>query len=151
MTRANDYIRQLNLLPHEENGKYIPVRYAHESGERASSGSCLYYLGENEHSKFHIIDCDEYWVYNLGSDLELWIVFPDESFEIKILGTGKDASVIHFIPKGSLFAARHKQNSSDGTLLSLVTVPGFVEGSSCRLYTPEEVLKQYPFLESFWK
>ena len=149
--KAKDYIRTLDLLPHEENGQYLVTRYAHGSSERASSGSCLYYLEENESSLFHVIDCDEYWIYSLGSDLELWIVYPDGSFEVRTLGLGEDASVIQFVPKGSLFASRHKEGNDDGTLISLVTVPGFMENSSCRLYTKEEVIDQWPRLEAFWK
>ena len=149
--RANDYIKNLHLLPHEENGQYMPVRYAHTSAERSSSGSCLYYLGETEWSRFHVIDCDEYWIYTLGADLELWIVYPDKTFEKKLLGTGEGASVIQFVPRGSLFGTKHPEGADDGTLVGLVTVPGFVEGSSCKLYSQDEVSGQYPFLKAFWE
>ena len=149
--RANDYIKKLPLLPHEENGQYMLTRYAHTSMARSSSGSCLYYLGETEWSKFHIIDCDEYWVYTLGSDLELWIIYPDNTFEKKLLGTGDGASVMQFVPKGSLFGSRHAAGAEDGTLIGLVTVPGFVEENSCRLYSQDEVTALYPFLKAFWE
>ena len=139
------------LTPHVENGLYRLMRYAHTAESRASSGSILYYIGADEHSIFHSIDCDEYWTYNEGEPLELWVIHPDSSFSIVLLGTCEGAIPLTFVTKGSIFAVRHKKGSMDGTLVSCVTVPGYIEGHSNTLYTQEEMINRFPFVEDFWK
>ena len=139
------------MIPHEENGLFCYMRYAHTSEKRASSGSILYYLGAEEHSMFHSIDCDEFWAYNEGETLEIWIIYPDEGFSVVRLGTGDGDTPLAFIPKGSIFACRHAKGSAEGTLISAITVPGYVEAHSNTIYKREDMTSRFPFLEDFWK
>ena len=150
-TSADKLSEIYGMTPHMENGLYRLMRYAHTPKARASSGSILYYVGAEEHSIFHSIDCDEYWAYNEGEPLELWVVYPDSSFSVVLLGTCEGAIPLTFVPKGSFFAGRHRKGSTDGTLVSAVTVPGYIEGHSNTIYTREEMISRFPFIEDFWK
>ena len=148
---ADELSIKYGMTAHEENGLYRLMRYAHTAEERAPSGSILYYLGADEHSIFHSIDCDEYWAYNEGETLELWIIYPDKSFSVVYLGTCGDAVPLAFVPKGSIFACRHAKDGEDGTLISAITVPGYIEAHSNTLYTKEDMIRRFPFIEDFWK
>ena len=72
-----ELIKRLNLKPHFENGLYAEVNFVNEKAKRKSSGTIYYYVRKNEKSRFHKIDSDEYWLYHLGSDLEIWIIYPN--------------------------------------------------------------------------
>ena len=147
--KASELIQRYNLEPHLENGTFIERHYPAPPGVRAPSGSMYYYLAPEEKSVFHVIDCDEYWCYHEGTALELWMIGPDHRLNRSLLGTGADAEPLIHIPAGTIFAARHTQDRSDGTFLSCITVPRFrYEGS--RLLTRTEVCEFCPEAGAFW-
>lgn len=137
--RAEDAAMSYSMRPHEENGSFVERHYAARGDGRPASGSIYYYLAKDEVSNFHVIDCDEYWVWSAGSPLETWTIAEDGSLERKILGLGPGMEPMVFFPSGSFFAARHRGDADDGTFVTCITVPRFhYEG--WRLVPQDEVV-----------
>ena len=109
-----------------------------------------YFVDKNEKTDFHRIDCDEYWCYNAGSTLELWIINSDGKLIIRKCGIAEDAEPTIYIPSGAIFASRHSANCNDGTFVTAITVPRF-KYEGFELFSKEEMLKKYPFVSSFWE
>lgn len=139
-----------NMKPHEENGSYSECNYQFSEEGRAPSGSAYFYTPPGETTLFHRIDCDEYWSYNAGSSLEVWIVFPDGTLEIKKLGTDEDAEPLLFFPKGVVFGSRSLDKNGEGTFFSCVTVPRF-SYDGFELVEKGEVTELCPDAERFWE
>ena len=149
--KANELIKKYNFMPHPEDGLFKIEHYNYEYEGRAPSGSIYYYVFPDIDTRFHVIDCDEYWVYILGSTMELWVIDKNGKLSVKLLGVEEDANPMYFIPKGSIFAARHKKNVDDGTFMSAITVPRYNEENSLKLLTKEEVINICKEVESFWE
>jgi len=146
---AYELMKRYNMNPHEENGKYICCHYEDNSGKRPASGSIYYYVSPGEHTNFHKIDCDEYWIFNAGSVLELWIVGLDGEISIRYLGITKDAEPIAYMKAGEIFASRLSSYADDGTFVTCITVPRF-EQEGFEMYSREEIIKMFPKSEAFW-
>lgn len=123
--RADDLRKQFDMQGHEENGMYMECHYVYNGTGRAASGSSLFYTAAGEKTKFHRIDCDEYWCYNAGSDIEVWLIDQKGKLTIQMLGMGKDAMPVVFIPKGTIFASKHQDLVDDGTFFTCITIPRF--------------------------
>ena len=142
-----ELIDRLKLKPHFENGLYSEQNFVNEKAKRKSSGAIYYYVRKNEKSRFHKIDSDEYWLFHLGSDLEIWIIYPNHKVVVKKCGLGKNASPIVYVPKGSIFASKHT-NAKEGTLVTCLTVPAFNK-ASFKIYNTNELKKRYKELKKF--
>lgn len=148
--KADEYVKRTGFLPHEENGLFKLMHYEAEEGRRPASGSIYFYAYPDRRTLFHTIDCDEYWVYNLGTPLEIWVVDTKGELEICRLGPNEGEEMIHFFPKGCIFGSKHSAGAEDGTLITCITVPRYMENRSNRLFSDEEVLALYPCLKDFW-
>ncbi len=146
--RADVLAKLYKMQPHEENGSFVERHYLSVGGSRADSGAIYYFLGNKEKALFHQIDCDEYWAYVAGSDLELWLIFEGQLTK-KILGVGEGKEPLIYIPKATIFGARHFQNAEDGTFVSCITVPRF-DYKGRRLVGLDEMLKINPLTENFF-
>lgn len=142
-----ELIKRLKLKPHFENGLYVERNFPKEKAKRQKSGAIYYYVRKNEKSRFHKIDSDEYWLYHFGSDLEIWIIYPDHKVVVKKCGLGKDAEPIVYVPKGSIFASKHT-SAKEGTLVTCLTVPAFNK-ASFKIYQTSVLKKRYPKLKKF--
>lgn len=142
-------IEKYNMKPHEENGAYAECHYPHEGTERAASGSSCFYTGPGEKTLFHRIDCDEYWCFHAGSDLEVWMIDPDGTLTIKTFGLGKDADPVIYFPKGMIFGSRNLDLQGEGTFFSCITVPRF-DYQGFEILEEEEVLKICPSANVFF-
>ena len=146
---ANEMHIRFNLQPCAEGGEFREIYREKPNGVRPPSGVIYYALMPGEYSEFHTIDCDEYWLYHTGGTLEIWIIDSDGNIRKELLGMEERAQPCIFIKRGSIFGARHVRTSSEGTLLSCVTVPQFMyEGFT--LFTKEEMLKKYPEVKEFY-
>ena len=145
-----DLAKRFGMKVHEEKGLFVEKHYENKSSKRAASGSIYYFVDKNEKTDFHRIDCDEYWCYNAGSTLELWIINIDGKLSIRKCGITEDAEPNIYIPKGSIFASRHSVNSNDGTFVTAITVPRF-KYEGFELFTKDEIIKKYPFISNFWE
>ena len=148
--KANDLIKKYNFMRHPEDGLFAIEHYPYDKADRAPSGSIYYYVFPDIDTKFHVIDCDEYWVYIAGSSMQLWVIDTQGKLSVKLLGIEGDASPMYFIPKGSVFAARHEKGTEDGTFMSAITVPRYNEEDSLKLLSKEEVLAICKDAEPFW-
>ena len=140
-------VQELQMQKHPEGGYFAERHYAHAGEGRPASGSIYYYLGPDDRSAFHEIDCDEYWSFVSGGSLELWVVSSDGQLSVKRLGLGAGEEPLAFIPRGSVFAAKHaapgQESVVEGTLVTCVTVPRFTyEGF--RLVEREELVQLCP-------
>lgn len=146
--RGDDLAKLYKMHPHEENGSFVERHYLATSQKRADSGAIYYCLGRNEKASFHVLDCDEYWAYIAGADLELWLV-TDGKLQKKILGVGEGKEPLIYIPKGTIFGAKHLADAQDGTFLSCITVPRF-EYQGWRLVERDEIVKINPLTGDFF-
>jgi len=149
--KADELIKKYNFMPHPEDGLFTIEHYHYDKPGRAPSGSIYYYVFPNINTRFHVIDCDEYWVYIEGSTMELWVIDPKGQLSVKQLGVEGEAKPMYFIPQGSIFAARHEKRTDDGTFMAAITVPRYNEENSLKLLTKEEVLSLCPQAAPFWK
>jgi len=149
--RADELAARFSLEPHVEGGSFVEMNEAVPEGmERAPSGVIYYHLGSGEHSDFHVLDSDEYWLWHAGSTLEIWIVGDDGSMCIRRLGAEKGAEPCILIKAGVVFGARHTAGAGDGTFVSCVTVPRF-SYEHYRILPKTEMLEKYPDSSAFFE
>lgn len=137
--------------PHVEGGTFKELYHASgAAADRLASGVIYYMLGAGEHSDFHVLDSDEYWLYHAGATLELWSVAEDGSMRIDRLGIEEGAEPCVLMRKGVIFGACHAVDSEGaGILVSCVTVPEFTY-ERYRIVPKEEMLEKYPASKAFF-
>ena len=153
---AKDLASRYSMDAHVENGLFIENHYEKSeenlpayNPDRAASGSIYYYVAPGELTEFHRIDCDEYWVYNEGSDIDLWVISTDGSLWVKRLGIGPGAEPCIRIAAGEIFASKLPGDAADGTFLTCITVPRFTyEGFE--MIDKDSVLQIQPMCREFW-
>lgn len=145
-----DLVKRFNLEGHPENGLFKEVHYEDNINERPSSGSIYYYLEKDVLAKFHKIDCDEYWIYVSGEDLQLWLIDEKGQIEIKRLGVKEGSQPMIYIKKGIIFGSKHDKEAKNGTFIVCITVPRF-SYKGFELYEDEEIKQKYPGTEEFFK
>lgn len=143
-------LEKYGMSPQEEGGLVVSKDYEHEGEGRAASGHAHYYFMPHTPTSFHIINCDEYWIYHAGNDLETWTISPNGELKIQKLGISDDAELSVFFKKGSAFASRPASESDEGTFVSLVTVPRYSD-EGLRLLSEEEVIELCPDAKEFFK
>ncbi len=149
MITAEELLRRYNMEPHAENGSFSERHYVSLDEGRPASGSIYYYVAPDEITKFHHIDCDEYWCYVAGSPLELCRISPEGEVSTSMLGIEEGCSPFIYFKKGVKFASRHPKHESEGTFIICITVPRFrPEGFT--LCEDEDIVKEHPELETFF-
>lgn len=148
---AQYFIERYKLEVHPEGGYFAETYTSAEElgtvdGDRRLTGSIYFLLDRGNISHFHEIDCEEIWYYHAGCGLKVWLIMPDGSSEIKLLGLdrtkGEEPMVV--IPKGTIFAAENLED--DGyTFVSCVTTPKF-NYAGFRLVPEHEVKERFPSL-----
>lgn len=148
--RADELIKRYPVDPHAENGVFIERHYESDKPGRADSGSIYYYVAPGEITKFHRIDCDEYWCFNAGSDIEVWSFTEEGVLKKHTLGISEHAEPVVFFRRGEIFASRLSKNSDDGSFITCITVPRFTyEGFE--IFEKERMIKLYPESSDFWE
>lgn len=150
MKQIEDFLKRYNFTDHIENGRFIEFHYPHTGSDRAESGSIYYYVAPGEKTEFHRIDCDEYWCFNAGDTIELWVVGLDGKLSVKKLGMGEDAEPTVRFAKGEIFASKLGNDSKDGCLITCITVPRFTY-DGFELFERERMEKEYPETTKFWE
>ena len=148
---AEELSKRLCTETHIENGTFSERHYPFSGAGRAASGSIYYYVAPGERTQFHRIDCDEYWIYNLGTPLELWVVSQDGTVSVRKLGVEPDCTPFVYLPQGVIFASRHPHGAGgDGTFVTCITVPRFrYEGFS--MFSESEMRRNYPATAEFFE
>ena len=97
-------IEKLKLVPLTGEGGMYRYLYAGEkdAAGRESYSSIYYLLTEYSFSHMHRLKTDEIYHYYMGDGLELLLLYPDGTSEIKVLGTRlSDGEVPQFrVPAG---------------------------------------------------
>lgn len=146
---AESLAERFGLTAHVENGAFALRHYPSEEPGRPSSGAIYYYVAPEEYSKFHRLDCDEYWCYVKGSPLELWQFDEDGRLTVSMLGVGDGCEPLIWLRHGVTFGSRHRPGETEGTFLSCLTVPRFTyEGFV--LVEDDEILRLYPAAKDFF-
>ena len=147
---AEELAARFGLEKHPENGAFLERHYEAGAAERAASGSIYYYVAPDEITKFHAIDCDEYWCYAAGTPLQLWQIDPSGNVSVSVLGIEEGCLPFVFVKAGTVFGSRHGALGKEGTFLTCITVPRF-EYRGFRLLEQDEILKSHPELRSFFE
>lgn len=147
--KAKDLITRYSMDEHPENGVFIEKHYVSDKKGRADSGSMYYYVDPGEITSFHRIDCDEYWIYNAGSDIELWSFTPEGKLKKQMLGVLEGSEPMVYLKSGEIFASRLSKDNDDGTFITCITVPRF-SYQGFEMFEKEEMIKLYPESEEFW-
>lgn len=132
MKTAQDWIQEMNLLPHPEGGYYKEVYRSEEeligellpgdrSGIRSLSTAIYFLLEGNDFSAFHRIKSDEIWHFYAGASLIIYAI--DKKGEL--LEYPLDAKTpMQIIPKNNWFAAE-LTNKNTFALVGCTVAPGF--------------------------
>lgn len=130
---ANDYILQLQLIPHPEGGYYketyrspLEISLHGFTDKRSISTSIYFMLEKGQHSALHRIKSDEIWFYQDGDGID--IIEIDESNTEVITRLGKNISqgevLQHVVKANRWFGSRLKPESSF-CLVACQVSPGF--------------------------
>ena len=147
---ADELMKKYAMDSHMENGTFLEKHYLSEKPGRADSGSMYYYVAPGERTKFHRIDCDEYWCHNAGADIEIWSLTPEGELKKLLLGTSEQAEPLAFFKSGEIFASRIPDNSADGAFITCITVPRF-NYDGFELIEKEKMTGLCPETAEFWK
>lgn len=134
---AESLMQRYSMDPHVENGAFVEKHFEHKGDGRASSGSIYYYVAPGEVTKFHSIDCDEYWCYIKGSPLEISMIDEDNNLTKTMLGIEEGCEPVVYVRKGMIFGSKHPKKCSEGTFLSCITVPRF-DPEGFKLYEDDD-------------
>ena len=147
--KASELMKKYAMELHIENGTYVEKHYPSDKPGRPDSGSIFYYVAPGETTQFHRIDCDEYWIHNAGSDIEIWSFSPDGKLNKFVLGTSASAEPLVFLKRGEIFASRLSETNQDGAFLTCITVPRFTY-DGFEMFDKETMIELYPEAAEFW-
>lgn len=152
MSEIEQLIDKLNLLQHPEGGFFrevyrsedefaaevLPSRFA---GNRTASTAIYYLLTAKDFSAFHRIQSDEIWHFYAGDPLEIYVIHPDGTLEIKRLhATSEVALPMQIVPFGSWFAAK---TTGAYTLSGCTVSPGF-DFADFEMANASQLMQQFP-------
>jgi len=154
-TRADQWIRTLDLVPHPEGGLYretyrakeilaasaLPQRY---SGRRPFSTAIYFLLRSGEVSRLHRLRSDEVWHFYEGNPLRLHILPPEGRTFSPVLGRrpGRGERFQCVVPRGAWFGAE-VIGSGSFSLIGCTIAPGF-EFADFELGRRSELIKRFP-------
>lgn len=152
MKTAEEWIRDLDLMPHPEGGYYrqtdlSQATYSSEGRELPLYTNIHFLLTKESPSHFHQLTSDELWFYHAGRPLTVHSIHPDGTYEETRLGLGEGEKLQHTVKAGVIFGSTVDQGYS---LVSCTVVPGF-DFSDFRLFTQEELLLRFPKHEKIIK
>lgn len=147
--RADELIARFSMEAHPEHGLFIERHYEASGDSRPASGCIYYYVAPGERTEFHRIDCDEYWCFNAGSALELWIIDLEGDLHVKRCGLGPGAEPAVRFAAGEIFASRLPENAADGSFITCITVPRFTY-DGFEMIDRASITAQYPETAGFW-
>ncbi len=155
---AEEIISELNLQPLPVEGGFYQITFRADEVVPASGlperyksdrGLCgaIYFLETAEQfSAMHMLPTDELYYHHLGDPVEMLVLAPDGSGEIKIMGLDLDAGQRPHIlaPRNHWHGSRPLPGGSHGfSLMSTSMAPAFGEEDSV-FAEREELVNQYP-------
>jgi predicted cupin superfamily sugar epimerase len=144
MYTKQQYIEQLQLIPHPEGGYYRETFRSsvevQRHNEGRSAGTVIYFLIESTNfSAFHRLKSDEVWFWQAGSSATLHLIHPDGTTQR--LECGPDNLQV-VLPAETWFAASVEEHDAY-TLVSCTVFPGF-EFGDFELAEQESLCARYP-------
>lgn len=150
MHTADYFVKQLDMIPHQEGGFYKEVYASEENvsveniNEPRKLWTSIYFLlRDGEVSNFHRLKSDEMWYYHAGSSLTIYMINPEGELITEQLGldieNGEKPQVL--VPKGYIFGSA--MNNSDYALVGCMVAPGF-EFKDFELFERNYLLDKYP-------
>ncbi|WP_368645542.1 cupin domain-containing protein [Alkalibacterium putridalgicola] len=147
MKTAEQWISELNLEPHPEDGYFRQTELSDETYEKNGKDFALYtsiyfLLTTDSPSHFHRLVSDEMWFYHAGHPLTVHSLLPDGSYKKTTLSLDIEQGhhLHHTVPAGTIFGSTVETGYA---LVSCTVVPGF-DFSDFRLFTKKELLEKYP-------
>ena len=152
---AAEYIESLKLQPHPEGGYYrqtytsderlsaaaLPERFA---GDRSFSTAIYFLLEGKDYSAFHRIKSDELWHFYTGGGLHIYVIHPDGSGEILLLGNDLENGYrFQQVVKAGCWFASKPASENSFSLVGCTVAPGF-DFADFEMVKEDELLKQYP-------
>ncbi len=143
MKTAEQWIEQLDLVPHPEGGYYREMERSaksiEDSGNSRSQYTTIYFLLTAENpSRFHQLSSDEIWFFHDGSPLTIHAISPGGEYSAQQLSLEDKPQ--HVIPAGDIFGSSVE---SGYALVSCTVVPGF-DFSDFKLFRQDELLEKFP-------
>jgi predicted cupin superfamily sugar epimerase len=152
---AADYISALKLEPHPEGGFYsrtyvsdeqlpaasLPARF----GTDRSISTAIYFLLEgSDYSAFHRIKSDELWHFYTGGGLHIYVIHPDGSGEVLLLGNDlTNGYRFQQVVKAGCWFASKPASENSFSLVGCTVAPGF-DFADFEMASKEQLLQQYP-------
>ena len=144
MMNKEEYIKLLNLSPHQEGGYFIQTYLSDDKiGGSSLFSSIIFMLCENEVSHFHRLQEDELWYYHDGESLDVVEINPEGKLVITTLGKNidKGEKLQGLVKKGTIFGSIMKNPGF--SLVGCMVSPSF-DYNHFELFTKEELIKEYP-------
>lgn len=151
--KAKNYIKQLQLIKHPEDGyfrevyrsgeiilpEHLPKRY---KKSRNFSTSIYFLLEGKQFSAFHLLQSDELWHFYDGSAVLLYIINQKGELATKKLGRDEDSELQLTIEKQNWFAAEVEDKKSFA-LFGCTVAPAF-EFDDFEIGKRQELIKKFP-------
>jgi len=155
ISRINQLITHLNLLPHPEGGYFAETYRSKEvieqrnlpnrfKGDRNFSTAIYFLLPAGEFSAFHRIESDEVWHFYEGSPLLVYVINLQGEMHVIHLGCHIEKGEVFqaVVPAGSWFAS--KPATTDGySLVGCTVAPGF-DFAGFEMAERESLIHSYP-------
>ncbi|MFA9464662.1 MAG: cupin domain-containing protein [Velocimicrobium sp.] len=147
---ADYFIKELNMIPHQEGGFYKESFLSSESLELESKllwTSIYFLLRDGEVSNFHRLKSDEMWYYHAGSSLTIYMINLDGELITQELGldTNRGEKPQVLVPKGYIFGSA--MNHEGYALVGCMVSPGF-DFKEFELFKRNVLLELYPQYET---
>lgn len=143
--KAQEYIEQLNLLPHPEGGYYKETyRSSAEVGNR-NLMTAIYFLITSENiSRFHRIKSDEIWFFHDGSPLSVHTLSKEKGHKIQKVGLNleRGESPQLLVPANTIFGSSLDEPNAF-SLVSCTVAPGF-DFADFELFETDFLIAQFP-------
>ncbi len=146
------WINKLNLEKHPEGGYYRETyRKEIKYQGRDLATNIFYLLPSDKVSRFHRLECDEFWYYHYGSPLKFFFFTPEGNYEEHLLGLEPEnnESLSILVPAKTIFGAMVQEPDSF-TLVSCNMTPGF-HFEDFKMFSKEELIKHFPDKECIIK
>ena len=133
----NDFISQLDMLPHPEGGWYKENYRSKETiassclpdefnGTRNFSTAIYFLLENGNFSGFHRIKSDEVWHFYAGGPLEIFILHGNGKLEVLTLGSDFEAGEqFQLVVPANVWFASRPQQGVEFSLVGCTVSPGF--------------------------
>jgi uncharacterized protein len=143
--RAQEFIDQLQLLPHPEGGFYRETyRSSEVQGDRNLMTAIYFLITSNNISRFHRIKSDEMWYFHAGSALSVHTLSKENGHQIHKVGLNleKGETPQLLVPANTIFGSSLDEENAF-SLVSCTVSPGF-DFADFELFTAEYLMKYFP-------